>query len=167
MSLSRSSALKRSQRAHPVGRQGGFSLIEVLIALVVLGVGLLGLALLQTTNLRYTQSAQQRTMAVNLASELLDTIRTNRSQIASYAMDEASFADVSPHPETGCATFAITSNANNIARWQCEVRESLGPDAYAVVDIDNAPEVKVNVVWGESNMAALEGAGEVEMVTTL
>lgn len=167
MSMIRPSVSEWRQHARPAALQGGFSLIEVLIALVVLGVGLLGLALLQTTNLRYTQSAQQRTMAVNLASELLDTIRTNRSQIATYAMNEASFADVAPDPETGCATFAATSNTNNIQRWQCEVRESLGPDAYAEVDITGAPEVRVNIVWSEANMAAIEGAGQVELATTL
>ncbi|WP_101925876.1 MULTISPECIES: type IV pilus modification protein PilV [Luteimonas] len=163
-------SLKARRRAYSphagIRRQTGFSLIEVLIALVVLAVGLLGLALLQTTNLRYTQSAQQRTMAVNLASELLDTIRTNRSQIASYEMAEADFAGVAPDPETGCATFPITSNANNIERWQCEVRESLGPDAFAIVVV-NDPEVSVNIVWSEENMAELAGEGEIELVTTL
>lgn len=163
-----STFLKRTRACRvDLSRQQGFSLIEVLIALVVLAVGLLGLALLQTTNLRYTQSAQQRTMAVNLASELLDTIRTNRSQLASYAMDEASFAGVAPDPATGCATFPITSNANNIARWQCEVRESLGPAAYAIVRVDADPVVSVNIVWSEDNMALLDDAGEVELVTTL
>ena len=41
-------------RPRRAGRQSGFSMIEVLIALLVLAFGLLGLAFMQTLNLRYT-----------------------------------------------------------------------------------------------------------------
>lgn len=150
--------------------QSGFSLIEVLITLVVLGVGLLGLALLQTMNLRYTQSAHQRTLAVNLASELLDTMRANRSLIATYAMDATNFASVTPNPGTGCAMQGQMTAANNITRWQCEVRESLGVDAWASVVIGTDPVnpvVTVTVHWNEANMPVLDNAGRVELSTTL
>lgn len=150
--------------------QAGFSLLEVLIALVVLGVGLLGLALLQTMNLRYTQSANQRTLAVNLASELLDTMRANRSMVASYAMTQADFAGVNPSAGTGCGMQGQMSAANNITRWRCEVRESLGPDAWASVVIGADainPVVTVTVHWDEANMPIIEDAGQVELSTTL
>ena len=75
--------MHRGGRPRPAQR--GFSMIEVLIALVVLAFGLLGLALLQTTNLRFTKSADQRTQAVNLATEMLDMIRANHSEAAAYA----------------------------------------------------------------------------------
>ncbi|WP_362062601.1 type IV pilus modification protein PilV, partial [Streptomyces sp. NPDC048255] len=55
--------------------QRGFSMIEVLIAVLVIGLGLLGLAMLQTLNVRYAQSANYRTRATNLAYDLLDQIR--------------------------------------------------------------------------------------------
>jgi type IV pilus assembly protein PilV len=154
--------ITRSSRRHA----GGFSMIEVLIALVVLAVGLLGLALLQTMNLRYTKNAQQRTLAVNLAGELLDTMRANRSEIEAYAMDEASFADVDPDEE-GCATDAALTSAANVARWQCEVKEALGPDAWAIVNVDDAPEVQVTINWGVGNMPAIGGDGQIILRTTL
>jgi type IV pilus assembly protein PilV len=151
------------------GRRGqaGFSMIEVLIALVVLAFGLLGLALMQTLNLRYTQSAQQRTLAVNLASELLDTMRTNRSQLSAYAMDEGDFDGVDF--TGGCPTFDPATAARNVERWQCEVKESLGPDAYAVVDVTAAPTVSVRVVWTERGTSGTDGGteGHIELETTL
>lgn len=156
------------QALRPV--QGGFSLIEVLIALVILGVGLLGLALLQTMNLRYTQSANQRTMAVNLASELLDTMRANRSLISIYEMDQTAFDSVAAHPDTGCAMEGEMTAGKNVARWKCEVREALGPDAWARVDVGTDPVnpvVTVTVHWTEANMPALTDAGKVELSTTL
>ena len=75
------SPVLRNRRAKPMrfgAHAAGFSMIEVLIALLVLAFGLLGFALLQTLNLRYTQSANTRTQATNLAYDLLDQMRSNR-----------------------------------------------------------------------------------------
>lgn len=157
----------RIRSAGVIRRQGqaGFSMIEVLIALVVLAFGLLGLALMQTLNLRYTQSAQQRTLAVNLASELLDTMRTNRSQIAAYAMVKTDFDSVSA--TGGCATFDPATAAKNVERWQCEVKEALGPGSYAIVNVAGAPAVSVTVVWAERDAPDDTEEGSIELETTL
>lgn len=155
--------ISRPSRRHA----GGFSMIEVLIALVVLAIGLLGLALLQTMNLRYTKNAQQRTLAVNLAGELLDTMRANRSEIAAYAMTQASFDAVVP-PTGGCETSAALTSANNVLRWQCEVKEALGPDAWAEVDVTGAPEVEVTIGWDVASMPSIgDEDGQVVLETTL
>jgi len=55
----------------------GFTLLEVLIAVVVLSIGLLGLAGLQTTGLRNNQDAYARTQAATLANDMADRIRSN------------------------------------------------------------------------------------------
>jgi len=57
----------------------GFSLIEVLVALVVLSMGLLGLAAIQLTGLKNNQSAYFRTSATVLAYDMADRMRLNRS----------------------------------------------------------------------------------------
>lgn len=148
-------------------RVGGFSLIEVLIALVVLAFGLLGLALLQTVNLKYTQSANQRTQAVNLAGQLLDMMRSNRSELAAYSMTPANFAGVVP-PVSGCASTTLMGASGNVPRWQCEVRETLGAQATANVGID-APTrtVTVTVTWVEQNASPLAGEGEIQLRSVL
>lgn len=131
----------------------GFSMIEVLIALVVLAFGLLGLGLLQTMNLRYTKSADQRTQAVNLADELFDMMRSNRSELAAYVMDLDDMSDITV-PTGGCATQSALGAANNVTRWQCEVREALGPQAGVNVQILNAAtnDVQVTVQWDEGSL---------------
>jgi type IV pilus assembly protein PilV len=58
---------------------GGFSLIEVMIAMLVLAFGLLGFALLQTMNVRFVQSANYRTQATNLANDLIELMRAQRT----------------------------------------------------------------------------------------
>jgi type IV pilus assembly protein PilV len=59
--------------------QAGFSLIEVLVTVVVLAIGLLGLAGLQINGLRYTHSAYFRSQATILAEDILDRMRANRA----------------------------------------------------------------------------------------
>ena len=57
----------------------GVSLIETLIAALVLSIGLLGLAALQGFSLQAGQGAYHRTQATNLAYEIADFTRLNRS----------------------------------------------------------------------------------------
>lgn len=155
-------------RRFPIRRRNaaGFSMIEVLIALVVLAFGLLGLALLQTMNLRYTKSANQRTQAVNLSGELLDMMRSNRSELAAYEIAETDLSGVTV-PTGGCATKAALGAASNVDRWKCEVREALGADAKVKVVTSTAPAVEINVQWAESNMPALENQGKIQLRTQL
>ena len=127
-------------------RQEGFSMIEVLIAIVVLAIGLLGFALLQTTNLRYTQSANNRTLATNLAYSLLDQMRTNRLSAADYA--SAGFA-ANTLSAAACAAPAGTAVEQGIATWRCQVFNALGPSARAAVTYNASGVATVTLGWGE------------------
>ena len=145
-------------------RASGFSMIEVLVALVVLAIGLLGFALLQTMNLRFTQSANYRTQATNLAYDLLDQMRANRYQAAWYAGSSgASFnagevSDIECSRPTGAVTIQDSS-----ARWKCQVARTLGPSASADVTYNDG-EVEVVISWGDHRWE--EGAADTEFSVT-
>jgi len=62
---------------HLTRKETGFTLLEVLIALLVLSIGLLGLAALQTTGLRSNQMASMRTQATQVAYDITDRMRAN------------------------------------------------------------------------------------------
>lgn len=135
-----------SRRSVPRGARG-FTLLEVLIALLVLAFGLLGFALLQTMNLRFTQSANHRTQATNLAYDLLDQIRANRLQAPEYtAITPGTFAG-----ETGSncpQTVAVVTDS--IKRWRCQVVATLGTGANATVNYTAADGmVSVRVAWND------------------
>lgn len=62
-------------------KQRGFTLLEVLIALLILSIGLLGLAALQTTGLRSNEMASMRTTATQLAYDMSDRMRANTAGV--------------------------------------------------------------------------------------
>jgi len=66
-------------------KQQGVSLIESLIALLVISVGLLGIAALQITAMSQNGSALHHSQAVWVAYDFSDRIRANESQFANYA----------------------------------------------------------------------------------
>ena len=68
----------------PVARQRGFTLIEALIAFVILSIGLLGIVSLQAMAKTSQHLAVQHTRAVTLADALVERIRINPAAIASY-----------------------------------------------------------------------------------
>ncbi len=63
----------------------GFTMVETLVALVVLAVGMLGVASLFALSLHSGASAISRMQAVNLASDMADRIRANRRAGIAYA----------------------------------------------------------------------------------
>ena len=71
----------RSFKLNPCRRESGFSLIEVLVALLVLSIGLLGLAALQAQGLRFNHDAYVRTQATNLAYDIVDRMRVNNTAL--------------------------------------------------------------------------------------
>ncbi|MBM0105163.1 type IV pilus modification protein PilV [Steroidobacter sp. S1-65] len=62
----------------------GFSMVEVMVALVVLAVGMLGIAGVYVTTLRSSGSAISRLQAVTLAGDMADRIRANRWARGTY-----------------------------------------------------------------------------------
>lgn len=64
---------------HKIKNQNGFNLIEVMVALVIFSIGLLGLAGLQQVGLSLNGIAMQRTIAMTNAYDIFDRMRNNRT----------------------------------------------------------------------------------------
>lgn len=75
-----------------VRRATGFSLLEVLIALLVLSLGLLGLAALQVTSLKFNTESYYRTQATFLAYDIIDRMRANPLGRANYIVADQTAA---------------------------------------------------------------------------
>lgn len=137
----------RRQAPRTPGRVRGLSLIEVLVAVLVLGLGLLGLAMLQATNLRLAQSANQRTIATNLSSDLLDDIRSNRLLAAQYT---GVYLASSVAANTPCAQINTVTPDQRKTGFTCRMREALGDTARAEVAVGNDKTISIVISWGDA-----------------
>lgn len=126
-----------SMSLSPARRQRGVALLEVLIAVLILSIGLLGIAALQAQALRNTQSAHERGQAVILSYSIFDAMR----------------ADPSGNYDTGgflCAAPAgATLRDRQLADWIDSLGEGLGAGACGEVDC-NAGECTVSVRWNDA-----------------
>ncbi|WP_245832137.1 type IV pilus modification protein PilV [Solemya velesiana gill symbiont] len=114
---------------------GGFTLIEVLVTVVVLSIGLLGLAGLQAVGIKVNHDSLIRSTASLAASDLTDRIRSNRSNIAQYAV---TMADTS-------SPYGGTTAGDDVDAWLAYLSSSLPEgDGSVVIAGDRAT---VTVRW--------------------
>lgn len=115
-----------------MNKNSGFTLIEVLIAVVLLAGGLLGLAALQAASLKNNQSAYNRSQATQLAYDMADRIRANPVESSDRANTNPStlaasayFATATPAPQASCdsspgCTPALMAQ-NDRAQWLANI----------------------------------------------
>ena len=115
----------------------GFSLIEVLVALLILSVGLLGLAGLQSRGLRESNSALLRSQAVQYAEDILDRMRANRANALEYNITLSDAV-------TGYDGIVET----DLVEWRLGLATSL-PGGNGEVNVDNNLTTTVLVQWLE------------------
>lgn len=101
----------------------GFTLLEVLVALLVFSIGLLGLAALQTLSLRFTHQSYERTQAALQAYEIIDRMRANREGLDDYTPVPAGAKLTAP---VDCSTTACSTTdmaAYDLTEWLTRVRD--------------------------------------------
>src|SRR3546814_2019651 len=72
-------------RTNSYSRQRGVGMIEVLVSVLVLSVGLLGIALVQTRALANNNSSMGRSLATVATYSILEAIRADRANLAAYS----------------------------------------------------------------------------------
>lgn len=116
----------------------GFTLVEVLVALLVLGIGLLGVAGLQSATLGMNHASYLRSQATVLAEDITDRMRSNPRGTGNNAYDQGT---ASSHPgcsdTTGCTTTEMAEN--DLFEWQNALTTQL-PDGEGVVCFDSTPD---------------------------
>ncbi|HEY9461588.1 MAG TPA: type IV pilus modification protein PilV [Vicinamibacterales bacterium] len=130
----------------------GFTIVEALVALVVLAVGMLGIASLYVTTLRASGSATSRMQAINLAGDLGDRIRANRSAGNAYAAT-ASADDVDTCMGATETCDAADMAAHDLAVWQASIQAVLpgAPAGAVTVDTTTVPTTyRITVSWMEA-----------------
>jgi type IV pilus assembly protein PilV len=120
--------------------QCGFTLLEMLVALVILSVGMLGIAGMQARGLRYNHEAYVRTQATFLANDLFERMRINVKNAASYVGDA---------PSNTCdSSKGAADVANDRACWHESIKKIL-PGGMATVQqsATNPNLYTVTIMW--------------------
>ncbi len=145
----------------------GFSLIEVLVALLVLSIGLLGLAALQLMSLEANTNSLFRTQATIAAYDIVDRIRTNPTGFAAtpnaYLVPDAATVATKLGTYGSCNTTTCncetgTCDAANLAlydlaHWYDLLSKTL-PGAtnnatIRVIDLTKPTEITIHIQWTE------------------
>jgi type IV pilus assembly protein PilV len=120
----------------------GFTLLEVLIALVVFSIGLLGLAGLQTVSLRNTASSSSRTIATQLAYDIADRMRANSVGVVNgnylQAATTIGAAPANCYTSAGCT--AANMAAMDLFAWRTRLARELNGGLGVVCRDSSAPE---------------------------
>lgn len=151
------------------GRQrcaAGFTLLEVLVALVVLSIGLLGLSGLQATSLRNNHNAFLRSQATILKNDIVDRMRANRDSATAgnYNIDYTGTPTV-----VSCvgSCSAVQVAQIDVAEWRAYVERLPGGESEISVDADGVAEVKV--CWSDTRDSSAacsdSGTGKLELVS--
>lgn len=125
---------------HPL--QQGATMIEVLVAVVVLSIGLLGLAGLQSVGLTHNQSANFRSTATMMSYSILDSMRANRIEARNGSYNVSIGAAIPS---------GTTVHEQDMSLWLNELALRL-PSGTGAINV-NGNTVTITVQWDDSRGA--------------
>lgn len=151
-----------SSRPKPLAKQQGVSLIESLVAIVVMALGILGILGVQMRNLSDTSTTVRRAQAIRLIEDLGERMRTNPNALANLGNYVSTFASTPSATScaSGCDNGALA--AYDIAVWKKAVSDTLPlgqaevfiPPAETALAAGQRRQLGVMIAWREN-----EGAG--------
>jgi type IV pilus assembly protein PilV len=123
-------------------REGGFTLIEILVAIVILSVGLLGLAGLQANGLQANHGAYLRSQASILAYDMIDAMRANRAAARAGNYDVA----------IGASVAGASIAAQDVTTWKAGLAAALpaGDGAIARGAAPATDRITITIQWDDT-----------------
>lgn len=135
--------------------QTGMTLVEVLVATLILSGGLLGAAAVQLNALKHTDRALMTTQANFVAYDILDRIRANSS--ADYSYSTPALSDV-----VIGASGVLGQDLNDFSR---NIHQFGGERARGAIDVWG-PQVSITVEWDDSRASRQFGSFQTHTLTS-
>lgn len=131
----------------------GFTIVEVLVAMIILAIGVLGLGIMQISSLQNTRGGQMRSQATLLAYDIIDSMRANIPAVTAGHYNSADRQGFDG--PTQCYGVAANCSDQDMAsadldRWRTSLRLNLPPAGWGTVtttDSGNTSVVAVTVNW--------------------
>jgi type IV pilus assembly protein PilV len=120
----------------------GFNLIEILVTMLIMAIGLMGIAALQFKGLQYNHDAYSRSQVNFLAYDIADRIRLNRANASDYVGNYTLTATA----PTGCVQATGADKDNDLACWRLQVFNALPPGSEANIT-EAAGEFEIELSW--------------------
>ena len=154
------------RRKHNGSQQGGFTLIEILVSLIILSVGVMGIAAMQMSTYKQLRTSQNMSTAAMLAGDIADRMRANPAAALNNSYNHTK----TPANVRDCAALACTSAqlaTYDIAQWQQRVTGNNGGDTRepgslpsgqgTVARIGTTSDFNITVRW-DDNLSGSEGS---------
>lgn len=144
----------QSSKMHGVRRQQGAGLIEVMVAVLILAIGLLGIAAMQAAALRNSQSSLERSQGIINTYTIIDAMRANVLDARAGAYELAETCDA---PDS-----ASTLAEDDIKFWMESLQQNLGEQACGTIDCTGNRCI-VKVEWDDTRGTG--GVGDLSFTT--
>ena len=139
----------------------GFSIVEMLIAMLVLSIGLLGIAGLFVNAFADSRSALYRAQAVHLVKDMAERIRTNQHAENAYSLAQGDAPLMQGCVAAGIDCTPLALAQDDLSRWLVAVHDTLPGDGHSTpsgtVSVDAAASplrYTVTVTWSEPGATA-------------
>jgi type IV pilus assembly protein PilV len=127
----------------------GFTLIEVLVSVIILAIGLLGLAGMQATGLRNNQDAYNRSQATQLAYDLADRMRANVAGAATYTAVAPSAATITNTCSTAAGCTVAQMAQTDLKQWYNNLISAL-PSGEGTITLSGAVYT-ITITWDDDH----------------
>lgn len=140
-----------------VKSQIGSSLIEVMVALFILAIGLLGILSMQVKSMQFNQSAYYYSQAVYLANEILESMRSNTQVVDTYLIG---MEDDLSLPGKNCNLTGFTCSPSelkdlNLYEWRENIADTLISGKSSIERVDEF--IAIRVQFDDSRSDSLNG----------
>ncbi|WP_449467202.1 type IV pilus modification protein PilV [Stenotrophomonas humi] len=137
-------------------RQRGIGMIEVMVAVLILAIGVLGIAALQAITLKNTGSSASRTQAAVQVYSMMDIIRADRGNLAAY------------NTNIYVAGELDKGDPGSMEAWLGELKRTVAPDAMGrVVCVADSMTCTVGVQWNDTRATGGIATEQVEVASQL
>ena len=152
-----------------MNKNSGFTLLEVLIATLVLAVGLLGLAGLQVTSIRNNLSAYNRSQATHLVYDMADRMRANKNESTDPATGNViaagTYLTIAPADavaQASCTTVTGCTGAqmaqNDLFQWNAALTGALPTGIGTITAVAATRVFTITINWDDNHDGAVDAS---------